>query len=116
MVLYYQHSKREDVKPGTRKGLCIPKTQFSLNQGRLSRCIRGRGMARRGGGMGTGSLSAPLSSDGGGSTVPAMRAVLVALVVTMVSVLRSRASLHPEVLALRHQLAVFQSGMVGHNA
>ncbi len=39
-----------------------------------------------------------------------MRAVLVALVVTMVSVLRSRASLHLEVLALRHQLAVFQEG------
>ncbi len=60
--------------------------------------------------MGTGSLSAPLSSDGGGSTVPAMRAALVALVVAMVSVLRSRASLHLEVLALRHQLAVFQEG------
>jgi hypothetical protein len=37
-----------------------------------------------------------------------MRAVLVASVVAMVSVLRSRASLHVEVLALRHQLAVLQ--------
>ena len=54
--------------------------------------------------------SAPLSSDDGGSTVPAMRAVLVALVVVMISVLRSRASLHLEVLALRHQLAVLQEG------
>ena len=42
--------------------------------------------------------------------VPAMRAVLVALVVALVSVFRSRASLHLEVLALRHQLAVLQGG------
>jgi transposase InsO family protein len=39
-----------------------------------------------------------------------MRAALVALVVAMVSMLRSRASLHLEVLALRHQLAVLQEG------
>ena len=39
-----------------------------------------------------------------------MRAVLVALVVALVSVFRSRASLHLEVLALRHQLAVLQGG------
>ena len=39
-----------------------------------------------------------------------MRAVLVALVVALVSVLRSRVSLHLEVLALRHQLAVLQGG------
>ncbi len=39
-----------------------------------------------------------------------MRAVLVALAVALVSVLRSRVSLHLEVLALRHQLAVFQEG------
>jgi hypothetical protein len=37
-----------------------------------------------------------------------MRAVLVALAAAMVSVLRSRISLHLEVLALRHQLAVLQ--------
>ena len=43
-------------------------------------------------------------------SVPAMRAVLVALVVALVSVFRSRASLHLEVLALRHQLAVLQGG------
>ncbi len=42
--------------------------------------------------------------------MPAMRAALVALVVAMVSVLRSRASLYLEVLALRHQLAVLQEG------
>ncbi|MBW1687804.1 MAG: hypothetical protein JRS35_22435 [Deltaproteobacteria bacterium] len=35
-----------------------------------------------------------------------MRAVLVALAVALVSVLRSRASLHLEVLALRHQLVL----------
>jgi putative transposase len=39
-----------------------------------------------------------------------MRAVLVALAVALVSVLRSRASLHLEVLALRHQLAVLHNG------
>ncbi|MBW1687044.1 MAG: transposase [Deltaproteobacteria bacterium] len=39
-----------------------------------------------------------------------MRAVLVALVAAVVSVLRSRLSLHLEVLALRHQLAVLQGG------
>ena len=39
-----------------------------------------------------------------------MRVVLVALVVALVSVLRSRVSLHLKVLALRHQLAVFQGG------
>jgi len=39
-----------------------------------------------------------------------MRAVLVALVVALASVLRSRVSLHLEVLALRHQLAVLQGG------
>jgi hypothetical protein len=39
-----------------------------------------------------------------------MRAVLVALVVALVSVFRSRVSLHLEVLALRHQLAVLQDG------
>jgi len=39
-----------------------------------------------------------------------MRAVLVALVVALASVLRSRASLHLEVLALRHQLAVLHNG------
>ena len=39
-----------------------------------------------------------------------MRAVLIALVVALVSVFRSRASLHLEVLALRHQLAVLQGG------
>ena len=43
-------------------------------------------------------------------SVPGMRAVLVALVVALVSVFRSRASLHLEVLALRHQLAVLQGG------
>ena len=43
-------------------------------------------------------------------SVPAMRAVLVASVVALVSVLRSRASLHLEVLALRHQLAVLHNG------
>ena len=40
----------------------------------------------------------------------AMSAVLVAVVVAMVSVFRSRASLHLEVLALRHQLAVLLNG------
>jgi len=35
------------------KRLCIPKTQFSLNHGHLSTRIRSRGVARRGGGMGT---------------------------------------------------------------
>jgi hypothetical protein len=54
------------------------------------------------------SPPAPPRSGDGGSTVPAMRAVLVATVVAMVSVLRSRVSLHLEVLALRHQLAVLQ--------
>ena len=49
----------------------------------------------------------PRSGDGP-TTVPAMRAVLVAWVVALVSVLHSRASLHLEVLALRHQLAVLQ--------
>jgi hypothetical protein len=44
----------------------------------------------------------PLSSWDGVVSVPAMRAVLVALVVALVSVFRSRASLHLEVLALRH--------------
>jgi hypothetical protein len=39
-----------------------------------------------------------------------MRAVLVALVVALASVLRSRASLHLEVLPLRHQLAVLHNG------
>jgi len=39
-----------------------------------------------------------------------MRAVLVALAVAPVSVLRSPASLHLEILALRHQLAVLQGG------
>ncbi len=38
-----------------------------------------------------------------------MRAVLVALVFSLVSVLRSRVSLHLEVLAVRHQLAVLQA-------
>jgi hypothetical protein len=42
-----------------------------------------------------------------------MSAVLVASVVAMVSMLRSRASLHLEVLALRHQLAVLQAGAGG---
>jgi len=39
-----------------------------------------------------------------------MRAALVALVVAMVSMLRSHASLHFEVLALRYWLAVLQEG------
>ena len=39
-----------------------------------------------------------------------MRAVLVALAVSLVTLLRSRASPHLEVLALRHQLAVLQGG------
>ena len=46
----------------------------------------------------------------GASPVPAMRAVLVAWVVALASVLRSRASLHLEVLALRHPLAVLHNG------
>ena len=52
----------------------------------------------------------PLSNDDDATTVPAMRAVLVALAVALVSVLRSSASLHLEILALRHQLAVLQGG------
>jgi len=56
------------------------------------------------------SPPAPLSNGDGATTVPAMRAVLVALIVALVSVLRSRVSLHLEVLALRHQLAVLYSG------
>ena len=39
-----------------------------------------------------------------------MRAVLIALATSMVALLRSRASLHLEFLALRHQLAVLQRG------
>ena len=39
-----------------------------------------------------------------------MRAVLVAFATSMVALLHSRASLHLEILALRHQLAVLQSG------
>jgi hypothetical protein len=39
-----------------------------------------------------------------------MRAVLVALAISMVALLRSRASLQLEILALRHQLAVLQGG------
>ena len=39
-----------------------------------------------------------------------MRAVLIALATSMVALLRSRASLHLEILALRHQLAVLQGG------
>ncbi len=52
----------------------------------------------------------PLSGGDSVVSVPTMRAVLVALVVALVSVLRSRVSLHLEVLALRHQLAVLQGG------
>ena len=37
-----------------------------------------------------------------------MRAVLIALATSMVALLGSRASLHLEILALRHQLAVLQ--------
>jgi hypothetical protein len=39
-----------------------------------------------------------------------MRAVLIALATSMVALLRSRASLHLEILALRNQLAVLQDG------
>jgi hypothetical protein len=49
-----------------------------------------------------------LSRGDGVTTVRTMRAVLVALVTTVVSVLRSRVSLYLEVLTLRHQLAVLQ--------
>ena len=37
-----------------------------------------------------------------------MRAALIALATSMVALLRLRASLHLEILALRHQLAVLQ--------
>ena len=56
------------------------------------------------------SRSALLSGADGVTSVPAMRAVLVALLVALVSVLRSRVSLHLEVLALRHQPAVLHNG------
>ena len=39
-----------------------------------------------------------------------MRTVLVAVAISMVALLRSRASLQLEILALRHQLAVLQGG------
>jgi hypothetical protein len=39
-----------------------------------------------------------------------MRAVVFALAVALISMLRSRASLHLEILALRHQLAVLHNG------
>jgi hypothetical protein len=39
-----------------------------------------------------------------------MRAILIALATSVVALLRSRASLHLEILALRHQLAVLQGG------
>ena len=51
-----------------------------------------------------------LGSGNGVSSVPAMRAFLVALLVALVSLLRPRASLHLEILALRHQLAVLHDG------
>ena len=53
---------------------------------------------------------APLSRGDAVSRVPTTRAVLVALVVALVSVLRSRISLHLGVIAPRHQLAVLQGG------
>ena len=64
-------------------------------------------MPQPGGGIGSMVFvgSVELSNRDGVVIVPAMRAVLVALG----SVLRSRASLHLDVLALRHQLAALQS-------
>jgi putative transposase len=50
------------------------------------------------------ALSAPAGTD----TVRAMRAVLVAVVASITGVFRSRRALQIEVLALRHQLAVYQ--------
>lgn len=54
------------------------------------------------------SGSEALSSGQRRTIVLGMKAVLIALVPALVSVLRSRVSLHFEVLALRHQLALLQ--------
>ena len=42
--------------------------------------------------------------------MPVMRAVLVGLATSMVALLRSGASLHPEIPVLRHQFAAFHGG------
>jgi hypothetical protein len=58
--------------------------------------------------MGTTVSTEAVERQGPRADAPAMRAVLVSSVVAVVSVLHSRASLHLEILALRHQLAVLQ--------
>ena len=88
----------------------IPITRFCQNHSHLARCTSRRGVPRPRGSTARWSLSGLLSSGDGVTTVRAIRAVPVALVVALVSVFRSRVSLHLEVLSLGHPLAVLQDG------